>query len=122
MLEAKRLIEAYQEKSAWDDFECYEAMKAAINRLIAQQSPKPSQNLEKRRATYERYKEKTLKPWQDRGGDEFFNPDVESKPPLKLSPDDQARWVGREAADAVRQGHLKALVEALRKGKPEEEG
>ena len=126
MLEAKRVIEAYQEKSAWDDFECHEAMKAALNRLLAQQAPKPSQNLEKRRATYERYKEKKLKPWRDRGGDELFNPDVESKPPLKLSPDDLARALGRTAADAVRQDRRKALAEALaealRKGKPEEEG
>ncbi len=122
MLEAKRLIEVHQDKSAWDDFECHEAMKTALNRLLAQQAPKPSQNLEKRRATYERYKEKTLKPWRDRGGDETFNPDVGSKPTLKPSPDDQAHMLGRVAADAVRQGHLKALAEALRGRKSEEEG
>ncbi len=123
MLEAKRLIEAYQEKSAWDDFECHEAMKAAINRLLTKDAPKPTQAFKKKRDAYKRYKEKTLRPWWDKGGGGLFsNPNAGPQPTLKLSPDDQARRVGREAAHAVRQGHLKALVEALRKGKPEEEG
>ena len=122
MLEAKRLIEAYQEKSAWDDFECHEAMKAAINRLLTKDAPKPTQAFKKKRDAYKRYKEKTLRPWWDKGGGGLFsNPNAGPQPTLKLSPDDHARAVGREAAHAVRQGHLKALAEALRKGKPKED-
>ena len=123
MLDTKRMIEAHLNKSVWNEFECHEAMKAAIDRLLAQGAPKPTQRLEKKYAEYGRYKEKTLRPWWDRGGGGLFsNPDAGPMPTLKLSPDDRAREIGRAAADVVRQGHMKALAEALRKGKPEEEG
>jgi hypothetical protein len=116
MLEVKRLIETEQGKSVWDDFECHEAMKAALNELLKQHAPKPSRRFEKKLADYERYKEKTLKPWFDRGGGGFGigNPDAGPRPDLKPSPVENAHILGGAAVNVVRKYRANPLAEALR--------
>ncbi len=122
MLEAQRLIETHQGKSVWDEFECHEAMKAALNRLLKQHAPKPSRRFEKKLADYERYKEKTLKPWFDRGGGGLIgNPDAGPMPDLKPSPVDEARNLGHAAVNVVRNVRQNALAEALKRVAAEED-
>ncbi len=122
MLEAQRLIETHQGKSVWDEFECHEAMKVALNRLLKQHAPKRSRKLEKKLAAHERYVQETLKPWWARGGGGFINnPDAGPMPDLKPSPLDQARDLGREAVKVVRNFRQNALAEALRKGAAQED-
>ena len=114
LVEVQKLIETYQGQSVWDDFESHEAMKSALEGLLAQRVPKPSTKFQKRLASYERYKEKKLKPWLERGGGyPFNNPDAGPRPVLKPSPKEQARGVGRAAANVVRESRHKALVDAL---------
>ena len=122
MLEAQRLIETDQGKSVWDEFECHEAMKVALNRLLKQHAPKPSRKLEKKLADYERYREKTLRPWWDRGGGGLINnPDAGPMPDLKPSPIDQARRLGLAAVNVVRNVRQNALAEALKRVAAEED-
>ncbi len=125
MLEAKRLIEAYQESSVWDDLECHEAMKAALVRLITQRAPRPSSKLKRKLDAYDRYKDKEEKPWKERGGGAGLfgigNPDAGPPPKLKPAPLDLARMVGRSAADEVRKDRINPLAEALRKGAAQED-
>jgi uncharacterized protein (DUF1778 family) len=125
MLEAKRLIEAYQENSVWDDLECHEAMKAALVRLITQRAPRPSSKLKRKLDAYDRYKDKEEKPWKERGGGAGLfgigNPDAGPPPKLKPAPLDLARMIGRSAADEVRKDRINPLAEALRKGAAQED-
>lgn len=122
MLEVKRLIETDQGKSVWDEFECHEAMKTALNSLLKQHAPKPSRSFEKKLADYERYKEKTLKPWFDRGGGGLFsNPDAGPMPDLEPSPLDEARILGRAATNVVRNVRQNALAEELKRAAAEED-
>ena len=123
ILDAKRLIESHQGKSVWEDFESHEAMKAALKRLLAQKAPRPTGKYKKRLASYERYVERVLKPWRERGGGQglFGNPDAGPQPPLKPSPVKHARALGRAAADVVTQNRVKALIEVLKAGTPEED-
>lgn len=113
--DVKRLIEAHLEKSVWEDLESHEAMQAALRRLLTQKAPNPSGNLKKKMAAYERYAERELKPWRERGGGGLLsNPDAGPEPTLKASPINHARAVGRTAADVVRKDQqVKALVAAL---------
>jgi len=123
-LETKRLIEAYQKKSIWDDLESHEAMKAALTRLINQRAPKPSTSLKRRQTAYERYKEKEEKAWRDKGGGlGLLATGLEADPPPKLEPGpmEMARRIGCYAADEVRKSRVKALADALRKGATEED-
>ena len=124
MLEAKRLIEAYQENSVWDDLECHEAMKAALVKLITQRAPRPSSKFKRKLTAYDRYKEKEEKPWKERGGGTGLfglNPDADPRPKLKPDPLHLARMVGRSAADEVRKDRINPLAEALRKGAARED-
>ena len=123
ILDSKRLIEFYQEKSVWEDFECHEAMKEALKKLLARRAPRPTGKFKKQVTAYERYVEKKLRPWKERGGGQglLSNPDAGAPPTLKLSPVEHARAVGRAAADVVTKDRRKALVEALKAGTPEED-
>ena len=76
-------------------------------------------------AAYERYAERELKPWRERGGGGLLsNADAGPEPILKASPVNHARAVGRAAADVVHKDQqlkaLKALAEVL-KANPHEE-
>ena len=117
ILDSKRLIEAYQEQSVWEDFECYAAMKETLKKLLARRAPELSSKFKKKVTAYDRYVEKELRPWKERGGGQglFGNPDAGDQPPLKPSPAALARAVGRAAADVVTKSHAeKALVEAIK--------
>ena len=122
-LDTKRLIEAHLEKSVWEDLESHEAMKSALKRLLAQNAPSPSGSLKKKMATYERYAERELKPWRERGGGGLLsNPDAGPMPTLKASPVNHARAVGRAAANVVHKDHqMKALLAEVLKANPHEE-
>ena len=122
ILDAKKLIESYQEKSVWEDFECHEAMKEALKKLLARGEPQPTGKFKKQVTAYDRYVEKELRPWKERGGGRglLSNPDAGDPPPLKPSPAQLARAVGRAAADVVTQSRVKALVEVLKAYTPEE--
>ena len=123
ILDSKRLIESYQEKSVWEDFECHEAMEEALKRLLARGAPQPTGKFKKQVTAYERYVEKRLRPWKERGGGRglLSNPDAGDPPTLKSSPVQLARAVGGAAADVVTKSRAKALVEALKAYTPEEE-
>ena len=122
VLDSKRLIESYQEKSVWEDFECHVAMKEALKKLLARGAPQPTGKFKKQVAAYDRYVEKELRPWKERGGGGLLsNPDAGDQPPLKPSPTALARAVGRAAADVVTQSRVKALEEVLKAYTPEEE-
>ncbi len=123
ILDSKKLIESYQEKSVWEDFECHEAMKEALKRLLARGAPQPTGKFKKQVMAYDRYAEKRLKPWKEQGGGRglLSNPDAGDPPPLKPSPAQLARAVGRAAADVVTQSRVKALEEVLKAYPPEEE-
>ena len=124
ILDSKRLIEAYHEQSVWEDFECYEAIKEALKKLLARRAPEPSGKFKKQMTAYERYVEKELRPWKERGGGRglLSNPDAGDPPPLKPSPGTLARAVGQAAADVVAKSHAeKALVKAIKAYMPEEE-
>ena len=79
--------------------------------------PELSSKFKKKVTAYDRYVEKELRPWKERGGGQglFGNPDAGDQPPLKPSPAALARAVGRAAADVVTKSHAeKALVEAIK--------
>ena len=123
-LDAKRLIETHLKKSVWGDLDSHEAMKSALRRLIAQKAPSPSNNLKKKMAAYERYAERELKPWRERGGGRglLSNPDAGPAPTLKASPVSHARAVGHAAAGIVHKDRQRnALVEALMASTHEED-
>ena len=120
ILDSKKLIESYQAKSVWEDFECHEAMEEALKRLLARGAPRPTGKFKKQVTAYDRYVEKELKPWKERGGGLLSNPDAGDQPPLKPSPTALARAVGRAAADVVTQSRVKALEEVLKAYTPEE--
>ncbi len=121
ILDSKKLIESYQEKSVWEDFECHEAMEEALKRLLARGAPRPTGKFKKQVTAYDRYVEKELKPWKERGGGLLSNPVAGDPPTLKPSPAALARAVGRAAADVVTQSRVKALEEVLKAYTPEEE-
>ena len=119
-MDSKKLIESYQEKSVWEDFECHVAMKEALKKLLARGAPQPTGKFKKQVAAYDRYLEKELRPWKERGGGGLLsNPDAGDPPPLKPSPTALARAVGRAAADVVTQSRVKALEEVLKAYTPE---
>ncbi len=99
-------------------------MKEALKKLLARGAPQPTGKFKKQVTAYERYVEKKLKPWKERGGGQglLSNPDAGDPPTLKPSPAQLARAVGRAAADVVTKSRAEAaLVEALLAHNPKEE-
>jgi hypothetical protein len=114
-LDVVALMSAFRKQPVWEDDEGYEALEAAVCELIRSNKLGPSKDYERRVQIYERYKEKRLRPWRKKGGGQGLssNPKAGPMPTLKPSPREEARLLGRVAAQTIKKSRLEALAKAL---------
>ncbi|HIJ43034.1 MAG: Arc family DNA-binding protein [Rhodospirillales bacterium] len=97
LLDAKKIIEGYTQKSVWEDLEAHTAMRAAADEIFLGHQPDTTIDLAERRLKHR----DLFKSLEKKGGSP---PDDPGLGPIK-----KAEILGRSAADFIRKGYKNEL-------------
>lgn len=109
-LHVKSLIETHTGKSAWTDYEAHLALSSAVQQLLLERAPKPSADMKKRTASWE--KEKKRKKGAYGGPRGIVGLDLAGDW-SGTSPIEQAEIVGKAAARTVSVNRHTSFARAL---------
>ncbi len=120
ILDTKQLIEQKRGRDAWSDYETWTALQSALAIILEMEKPELSPGFKKQTVKWELKKEKLHKKWLGSGGKpgllaSYLDPSSPPAPEYPLSPEQEAKNIGRAAAMMIVKERMEALNDTIKK-------